>query len=129
MDLPESAYQKALASFSKEKQAKLTKQETIRGLFQQLNEADHGHQERSLLRKGLKKVKPYLERLNATIDFISPFASMEPAAGSALGLVKGSASVSRLPPEPTCLDLSTRVKLTSPGMHGCLGCHRDMWTL
>ncbi|KAL2195638.1 hypothetical protein P885DRAFT_70258 [Corynascus similis CBS 632.67] len=41
----------------------------------------------------MERVKPYLERLNATIDFISPFASMEPAAGTALGLVKGTASV------------------------------------
>ncbi|KAJ4300371.1 hypothetical protein N0V88_003045 [Collariella sp. IMI 366227] len=91
-DLPESAYQKALVSFSDDERAKLTKQETITILFQQLNESDQGHHERSLLRRGLKRVKPHLERLNATIDFISPFASMQPAAGTALGLVKGSAS-------------------------------------
>ncbi|GAB1313470.1 hypothetical protein MFIFM68171_03680 [Madurella fahalii] len=93
VEFPESAYQRALSSFSQDEREKITKQDTIKSLFQQLNEADHGHQDQSLLRKGLKAVKPYLERLNATIDFISPFASMEPAAGTALGLVKGSASI------------------------------------
>ena len=93
-DLPGSAYQKALASFSQDDREKLTSQETIRSLFEQLNEADLAHQEHSLLRKGLMKVKPYLEFLNVTIDFVSLFASVEPAAGTALGVVKTAASVS-----------------------------------
>ncbi|AEO65516.1 uncharacterized protein THITE_2149928 [Thermothielavioides terrestris NRRL 8126] len=41
----------------------------------------------------MKAVRPYLERLNTMIDFISPFTSTEPAVGTALGLVKGVASV------------------------------------
>jgi hypothetical protein len=107
VDLPQSAYQKALASFSQEQREKLTREETLRSLFKQLNESDHDNLEHSLLRRGLKRVKPHLERLNATIDFISPFTSMEPAAGTALGLVKGSASVSRpLTSPPNRLDLS-----------------------
>ena len=93
-DLPGSAYQKALASFSQDEREKLTSQETIRKLFEQLNEADLAHQEHSLLRKGFRRVKPYLELLNVTIDFVSPFASVEPAAGTALGVVKTAASVS-----------------------------------
>ena len=64
-DLPGSAYQKALASFSQDEREKLTSQETIRKLFEQLNEADLAHQEHSLLRKGFRRVKPYLELLNA----------------------------------------------------------------
>ena len=32
---------------------------------------------------------PYLEKLRITIDFISPFTSVEPVAATALGLVKG----------------------------------------
>ncbi|KAK4242021.1 hypothetical protein C8A03DRAFT_40590 [Achaetomium macrosporum] len=39
------------------------------------------------------KVKPHLERVNATIDFISPFVSMEPTAGTAIGLIKASISI------------------------------------
>ncbi|KAK0736323.1 hypothetical protein B0T21DRAFT_451111 [Apiosordaria backusii] len=68
-------------------------QQTIQSLFEQLNKDDHAHQKRSLLQKGLSAVKPYLERLNATIDFVSPFASINPAVGTAFGLVKGIASI------------------------------------
>ncbi len=93
-DLPGSAYQQALASFSQDDKKKLMSQETIRRLFAQLNEADLAHQEHSLLRKGLRRVKPYLEFLNVTIDFVSPFASVEPTAGTALSVVKTAASVS-----------------------------------
>ncbi|KAK3905582.1 hypothetical protein C8A05DRAFT_41489 [Staphylotrichum tortipilum] len=92
-DLPQSAYQSALSSFPPADQTKLTKQDTLKLLFEQLNEADQAHHESSLMRRGLKRVKPFLERLNATIDFVSPFASMEPTAGTALGLVKGTATV------------------------------------
>ncbi|KAM7183484.1 hypothetical protein V8F20_012603 [Naviculisporaceae sp. PSN 640] len=93
LDLPTSAYEKALSSLDDSQRQKIKNEETIRDLFEQLNRADKGHSERSLLRRGLSAVKPYLERMNATIDFISPFASMEPAVGSALGLVKGAASI------------------------------------
>jgi hypothetical protein len=110
-DINESAYQRALSSFSEDEKTKLTKEETIKLLYQQLNAADQGHEDQSLLRRGLKAVKPYLERLNATIDIISPFASMEPAAGTALGLVKDGG---RLPDiykaePPPCLDSRAKV--------------------
>ncbi|KAK0725021.1 hypothetical protein B0H67DRAFT_607389 [Lasiosphaeris hirsuta] len=86
---PEGSPKKAPASLSSDERQKIAEQETIRPLFQQLNAADQGHQGQSLLRKGLSAVKPYLEQLHATIDFIGPSASFEPAAGTALGLVKG----------------------------------------
>ncbi|KAH7175935.1 hypothetical protein EDB81DRAFT_632846 [Dactylonectria macrodidyma] len=90
---PISAYQKALTSFNEDERRILTRQEAISSLFQQLNQTDQAHQEQSLLRKGLKAVSPYLQRLSITIDFISPFASMEPTAGTALGLIKGVTSI------------------------------------
>jgi hypothetical protein len=96
LELPNSAYQTALSSLDEDQRNRITEQQTIRSLFEQLNRADQDHEERSLLRKGLSAVQPYLERLNATIDFVSPFASIEPVAGTALGLVKAAASVRHL---------------------------------
>jgi hypothetical protein len=52
-------------------------------------------------------VTPYLEGVNATIDFISPFVSIEPTAGAAIGLVKASISV-RLPPPDDRIKLTER---------------------
>jgi len=95
LDLPKSAYRMALSSLNDDQREQIEEQQTIRILFEQLNKNDQGHQERSLLRKGLIAVKPYLERLNATIDFVSPFASIDPAVGTAFGLIKGTASVCR----------------------------------
>lgn len=88
----------ALSSFDRDQRAKLAEHETLRSLFEQLNKSDHDHEGKSLLRRGLSAVKPYLERLNATIDFVSPFASIEPAVGTAFGLVKGTTSVRPPPP-------------------------------
>ena len=100
LELVNCAYQKALSSLDEDQRNRITEQQTIRSLFEQLNKADQDHRERSLLRKGLNAVQPYLERLNVTIDFVSPFASVEPAAGTALGLVKATASVHHPPPPP-----------------------------
>jgi hypothetical protein len=91
-DVSESAYHKAWCSLTEE-QKLLLKGDDIGDLFDQLRDADQKHQAQSLLRRGLKVVSPYLDRLSITIDFISPFASMNPAAGTALGLIKGVNSV------------------------------------
>ncbi|PTB63085.1 hypothetical protein BBK36DRAFT_146201 [Trichoderma citrinoviride] len=91
-DVSESAYRKAWSSLTEEQKEQLT-EDGIRKLFDQLRDADQTHQDQSLLRKGLKVVSPYLDRLRITIDFISPFASMNPAAGTALGLIKGVNSI------------------------------------
>jgi len=94
-DISGSAYRKAWNSLTEDQRKELTFQDGIRELFVQLNKTDEQHKSQSLLRKGLSAVGPYLERLQVTIDFVSPFASMEPAAGTALGLVKGATSVRR----------------------------------
>ncbi|KAK3311403.1 uncharacterized protein B0T15DRAFT_490017 [Chaetomium strumarium] len=88
-----SAYRAALSTFSADERHKLAQRDTIRSLFQQLNELDEAHLEQSQFRKGVKAVTPHLERVNATIDFISPFVSIEPTAGTAIGLVKASISI------------------------------------
>jgi len=92
--IPESAYQRALSSFSDEERARLGNGATLTQLFQHLDEADQAHLEKSFLRRGLRRVKPFLERVNATINFISPFAEFQPALGTALGLIQGSSTVS-----------------------------------
>ncbi|KAK1254756.1 hypothetical protein MKX08_008751 [Trichoderma sp. CBMAI-0020] len=92
-DISESAYHKAWSSLSEDQRKQLTGEEDIRKLFDQLKQADQKHQDQCLLRKGLKVMTPYLERLRITIDFISPFASVEPAAGTALGIIKGVNSI------------------------------------
>ncbi|TFB01752.1 hypothetical protein CCMA1212_006451 [Trichoderma ghanense] len=91
-DVSEFAHRKAWSSLTEEQRGQLT-EDSIRKLFDQLRDADQTHQEQSLLRKGLNVVSPYLDRLRITIDFISPFASMNPAAGTALGLIKGVNSI------------------------------------
>ncbi|KAL6855649.1 hypothetical protein J3F83DRAFT_753812 [Trichoderma novae-zelandiae] len=91
-DISESAYRKAWASLTEDQKQQLT-EDDIRKLFDQLRDTDQKHQDQSLLRKGLKVVSPYLDRLRITIDFISPFASVNPAAGTALGLIKGVNSI------------------------------------
>ncbi|KAH0489939.1 hypothetical protein TgHK011_001428 [Trichoderma gracile] len=91
-DVSESAYHKAWSSLTEEQKV-LLKKDDIRKLFDQLRDANQKHQDQSLLRKGLKVVSPYLDRLRITIDFISPFASVNPAAGTALGLIKGVNSI------------------------------------
>lgn len=94
-DISDSAYHKAWSSLSEDQRKELTGEDEIRKLFDQLKQTDQGHQDQCLLRKGLRAVSPYLERLRITIDFISPFASVEPTAGTALGLIKGVNSVCR----------------------------------
>ncbi|KAL7813519.1 hypothetical protein V8C44DRAFT_47744 [Trichoderma aethiopicum] len=91
-DVSESAYHKAWSSLSEDQRQLLTG-DGIGAIFDQLRDADQKHQDQSLLRKGLKVVSPYLDRLQITIDFISPFASVNPAAGTALGLIKGVNSI------------------------------------
>jgi len=93
-DVSQSAYEVALFSLSSDDRNRLEESTTIRALFETLNEADQKHKEESLLRKGLGAVKPYLEKLNATIDIVSPFTSTEPAVGTAFGLIKGASTVS-----------------------------------
>lgn len=100
-DIPGSAYRKAWSSLTEDQRKELTSQDGIRELFIQLNKTDEQHKSQSLLRKGLSAVSPYLTRLQVTIDFVSPFASVEPAAGTALGLIKGVTSV-RWNIEPPC---------------------------
>lgn len=91
-DIPGSAYEKAWLLLTEEQRKELTTEGGIKELFNQLNQADNQH-EKSLLRKGLKAMNPYLKGFVTTIDLVSPFASVEPAAGTALGLVKGVTSV------------------------------------
>ncbi|KAL7953002.1 hypothetical protein V8C34DRAFT_321780 [Trichoderma compactum] len=69
------------------------REDEIRKLLDQLKQTDQKHQDQCLLRKGLRAVSPYLERLRITIDFISPLASVEPTAGTALGLIKAVNSI------------------------------------
>ncbi|PTB75150.1 hypothetical protein M440DRAFT_1358033 [Trichoderma longibrachiatum ATCC 18648] len=88
----EFAYHKAWSSLSEDQRQLLTG-DGIRAIFDQLRDADQKHQGQSLLRKGLKVVSPYLDRLQITIDFVSPFASVNPAAGTATGLIKGVNSI------------------------------------
>ncbi|KAK4060254.1 uncharacterized protein Triagg1_10804 [Trichoderma aggressivum f. europaeum] len=92
-DISASAYRKAWSSLSEDQRKELTGEDEIRKLFEQLKQTDQKHGDQCLLRKGLRAVSPYLERLRITIDFISPFASVEPTAGTALGLIKSVNSI------------------------------------
>lgn len=104
----EFAYHKAWSSLSEDQRQLLTG-DGIRAIFDQLRDADQKHQGQSLLRKGLKVVSPYLDRLQITIDFVSPFASVNPAAGTATGLIKGVNSVWPTVPRGGKMSVSTRM--------------------
>jgi hypothetical protein len=72
----------------------LLSQDTIENLFKHLEEAEKTHGEGSLLQKGFKVMKPRLEQFKFILDLVTPFASMQPAVGTPLGLVKGVTAVS-----------------------------------
>jgi hypothetical protein len=87
-----SAYKKAWESLSADDRQDLTLDDGLRRLLQQLSARDEEDQKQSLLRRGIQALTPYLGPLKTTMDFVGTFASAEPIAGTAIGIVKSVAS-------------------------------------
>ncbi|KAB5571775.1 hypothetical protein GE09DRAFT_992212 [Coniochaeta sp. 2T2.1] len=88
-----SAYCKAWESLSDSDRRDLTVEDGMRQLLEQLNAADVKDHKESLLRRGIQAVAPFLGPVQLTLDFVGTFAGVEPIAGTAVGIVKGVASV------------------------------------
>lgn len=91
-----SAYHKARQSLTPDEQ-KDTSEDGMRQLLVRLDAADEQDQKDSLLRRGIAAVGPHLGPVKATLDFVGLFAGAEPIAGTAIGIVKGVASVCIMP--------------------------------
>ncbi|OIW29244.1 hypothetical protein CONLIGDRAFT_633392 [Coniochaeta ligniaria NRRL 30616] len=87
------AYQKAWQSLSEDERKDLTVDDGMRQLLVRLDEADKKDQKESLLRRGIQAVSPFLGPVQVTLDFVGTFAAAEPIAATAIGIVKGVASV------------------------------------
>ncbi|KAJ2969746.1 hypothetical protein NQ176_g8510 [Zarea fungicola] len=83
----------AWAALEESERSELDSQKDMRQLFEALNEADETHNQKSRLRRGLKLVGPYLQRIGFLVDLASPFVSLNPTAATAHGLIKGSIAI------------------------------------
>ena len=88
-----SAYQKAWASLGDDERQDLTADDGLRQLLVRLREADEKDMKESLLRRGIQAVAPFLGPVKLSLDFVGTFAEAEPIAATAVGIVKGVASV------------------------------------
>lgn len=87
------SYSEAWNSLNEKDRDLLTAEEIV-ALFQQLSSSDEKHKQDSLFRRGFAMAKPCLEGLQKLLEFAGPFVSLESAAGTAMGLINGSVSVS-----------------------------------
>lgn len=97
-DISQSAYYTAWAALDESERLELGSQKDMRQLFEAINEADETHNKKSRLRRGLKVVGPYLQRIGFLVDLASPFVSLNPTAATAHGLIKGSIAVCHFAP-------------------------------
>ncbi|KAH6646799.1 hypothetical protein BKA67DRAFT_525676 [Truncatella angustata] len=90
------AYTEAVQSLTGDINSAILEGQNIEWLFKQLQEAGKEANEESLLRKGIKylrKLKVPLEKFKLALDLTAPLASMEPIAGTVLGMVKSATAI------------------------------------
>lgn len=94
-DVSKSAYFTAWASLKEPERAKLGSDEKMIKLFEQLDEVDEVHYEKSRFARGLKVVAPYLKGVGTIMEFTGTLASLHPIASTTHGLVKSSITARR----------------------------------
>ncbi|KAJ4148315.1 hypothetical protein LMH87_002791 [Akanthomyces muscarius] len=92
-DVSKSAYFTAWASLKEPERAKLGSDEKMIKLFEQLDEVDEVHYEKSRFARGLKVVAPYLKGVGTIMEFTGTLASLHPIASTTHGLVKSSITI------------------------------------
>lgn len=105
-DMSQSAYYTAWSKLEDSERSQLGAQRDMRQLFEALSETDEEHNKGSRLRRGLKIMSPYLERIGFLADLASPFVSLNPTAATAHGLIKGSIAVRSIRIHRICMWLT-----------------------
>ena len=114
INVRESAFRQAFSKLDNQKQEELTSvhafdymkdrarpeadrwDQELEDLFNELSRANEKHRSESWFRKGLGKMRPFLDGLSIGIDATSSVAGLDPIASAAFGIVKSVTSVSLL---------------------------------
>lgn len=112
INVRESAFRQAISKLDNRKQEELTSVHAfdymrdrarpeadswdleLEDLFNELSRADEEHRSESWFRRGLGKMRPFLDGLYIGVDATSSVAGLDPIASGAFGIVKSVTSVS-----------------------------------
>jgi hypothetical protein len=93
-DIRSLAFREACSKRSQDESAQLAENVCMRYLLAQLSETDAVHREESWFRQGIRALRPLAKGLDHIVNTANPVTSFEPAAASALAIVKSVTTVS-----------------------------------